>query len=185
MKKTLIIHPEDPSTTFLETIYKDIENKTVITGGLTKREVNILIENHDRVMMMGHGSPGGLFSVGKFQTNNGYVVDYSTVRLLEEKEDNVFIWCYANEYVLRYGLKGFFTGMFISETSEAYACGVRTATQEDVDISNNTFCEIVSKNINESTEVLYENVLNEYGVLAQTNDVAEYNHYLINKFKTN
>jgi len=64
--KTLIIHPEDSSTTFLDIVYESIPNKTVITGGVSKAQVQQLIREHDRVMMMGHGSPGGLFGVGKF-----------------------------------------------------------------------------------------------------------------------
>ena len=54
---TLIIHPDDSSTTFLERVYAPIEDKTVITGGYSKREVSQMIQEHDRVMMMGHGSP--------------------------------------------------------------------------------------------------------------------------------
>lgn len=182
MKKNLIIHPRDSSTTFLNTIYKDIENKTVITGGINKNELNELIKSHDRVMMMGHGSPVGLFSVGNFQTNNGYIIDGSSVSVLNEKEDNVFIWCYANMFTMKHRLKGFYTGMFISETSEAFACGVYNATQHDVNLSNDRFCEIMKKNVNENTDMLYENVLNEYGELAKTNNVADYNHYLIKKY---
>ena len=64
--KTLIIHPADESTTFLDIVYKNIPDKTVVTGGISKMDVMKLIESHDRVMMMGHGSPGGLFNVGQF-----------------------------------------------------------------------------------------------------------------------
>ena len=50
--KTLIIHPEDPSTFFLDIVYAPIENKTVITGGVSKSEVQKLIRinyhNSDR-----------------------------------------------------------------------------------------------------------------------------------------
>ena len=65
--KTLIVHPKDDSTFFLDIVYKNIPNKTIITGGITKTELKELIKSHDRVMMMGHGSPGGLFSVGQFK----------------------------------------------------------------------------------------------------------------------
>ena len=64
--KTLIIHPADESTTFLDIVYKNIPNKTVVKGGCSKMDVMNLIKEHDRVMMMGHGSPGGLFSIGQF-----------------------------------------------------------------------------------------------------------------------
>jgi hypothetical protein len=29
--KTLVIHPDDPTTTFLKEVYADLRNKTVIT----------------------------------------------------------------------------------------------------------------------------------------------------------
>ena len=68
--KTLIVHPKDNSTTFLDVIYKDIPDQTLITGGITKTELKELIKSHDRVMMMGHGSPNGLFSVGQFSPDD-------------------------------------------------------------------------------------------------------------------
>ena len=113
--KTLIIHPEDPSTFFLDIVYAPIENKTVITGGVSKSEVQKLIREHDRVMMMGHGSPGGLFNVGRFSGCGAYIIDQQMVPLLKEKTDNVFIWCNADKFVDIFGLKGFYSGMFISE----------------------------------------------------------------------
>ena len=61
--KTLVIHPQDDSTFFLDIVYRNIEDLTLITGGVSKSELREEIERHDRIMMMGHGSPGGLFSV--------------------------------------------------------------------------------------------------------------------------
>lgn len=174
--KTLIIHPEDDSTSFLDIIYKPIEDKTIISGGLSKMEVMKMIESHDRVMMMGHGSPNGLFSVGQFQTNNGYIIDSSMVPLLKEKNNSVFIWCNADKFVDFYRLKGFYSGMFISEVGEASYCGLPGTPQDVVDESNYGFCEIVSKYVNEDTKSIYENVLKEYGEIAEENPVALYNH---------
>ena len=115
--KTLVIHPNDRSTWFLENVYKNIENLTLVTGNVSRNEVKSMIRDHDRVMMMGHGSPGGLFSVGQFpsQSNNGYIIDSEMVELLKEKDNSIFIWCNADQFVERHNLKGFYTGMFISE----------------------------------------------------------------------
>ena len=55
--KSLIIHPEDPTTDFLIPIYERLKNKTIIKGGVSKSELQELIESHDRVLMLGHGSP--------------------------------------------------------------------------------------------------------------------------------
>jgi hypothetical protein len=51
-------------------------------------------------MMMGHGMPEGLFSVGQF---GGFefslIIDNSMAELLKTKSDSVFIWCHADRYV--------------------------------------------------------------------------------------
>jgi hypothetical protein len=48
--------------------------------------------------------------------------------------------------------------------------------QEIVDESNYGFVNIISKYINEDKENIYENVLNEYGIIAKENPVALYNY---------
>jgi hypothetical protein len=73
--KTLVIHPKDSSTSFLDVVYNSIENKTVIDGGINKTTLMELIKSHDRIMMMGHGSPQGLFSVGKFPDTYPFIID--------------------------------------------------------------------------------------------------------------
>ena len=46
--KTLIIHPKDSSTSFLNSIYSSIVEKKVITGGITKKELIKEIENYGK-----------------------------------------------------------------------------------------------------------------------------------------
>lgn len=180
--KTLIIHPLDPTTSFLDIVYGSIPNKTVITGGINKSELQQLIREHDRVMMMGHGSPGGLFSVGQFSNTgnsvygSGYIIDQSMVPLLNEKDNNVFIWCNADRFVDSFKLKGFYTGMFISEVEEALYCGLPGTQQDEVDESNYGFVNIIGKYINEDTNSIYDKVTTEYGVIAEHSPVALYNH---------
>jgi len=174
--KTLIIHPEDESTFFLDLVYKPIENKTVVTGGVSKTELMTLIREHDRVMMMGHGSPAGLFSINKFNNCGAYIIDQQMVPLLKEKKDNVFIWCNADKFVEIFGLEGFYSGMFISEVGEAYYCGLPGTEQDQVDESNYGFVNIIAKYINEDKNVIHENVKKEYGIIAEENPIALYNN---------
>ncbi len=84
--KKLILHPQDSTTDFLDIIYALIpeDEKTVITAGADKQTIIDLIKLHDRVMMMGHGSPNGLFAVGQFYTENGYVIDESFIPFLKK-----------------------------------------------------------------------------------------------------
>ena len=174
--KTLIIHPEDKSTSFLDIVYNPIPNKTVVTGGVSKEDIKKLIREHDRVMMMGHGSPGGLFSIGRFGGAGGYIIDQTMVPLLMEKDNSVFIWCNADRFVDLHGLKGFYSGMFISEVGEAYYCGLPGTKQDVVDESNFGFCNILSEVINEPQEKAYEHVMDKYGLIADSNPVALYNN---------
>tara|TARA_B110000285_G_scaffold118974_1_gene134768 strand:- start:552 stop:1106 length:555 start_codon:yes stop_codon:yes gene_type:complete len=176
--KTLVIHPEDSSTWFLNRVYENIENLTLVTGNVSKEEVKSMIRDHDRIMMMGHGSPGGLFSVGNFPSvsNNGYIIDESFVELLSTKKDSVYIWCNADQFVDRFDLKGFYTGMFISEVGEAYYCGLPGTKQPEVDESNFKFVDLMGEHINNETIKIHEKVKEEYGLLVEHNPVANYNH---------
>ena len=174
--KTLIIHPKDKSTQFLDVIYKNMENVTLVTGGKTKQEIKELIKEHDRCMFMGHGSPSGLFSVGQFQANGGYIIDGFMVDELKKKDNTIFIWCNADQFVNAHELKGFYSGMFISEVGEAYYCGLPGTTQDIVDESNYSFVKMLSECINEPQEVMYNTIKDAYGELAEGNPVAYYNH---------
>jgi hypothetical protein len=178
--KTLVIHPQDSSTDFLIPIYMnlksfpDFNDVTIIRGGMTKAEVNQLITEHDRIMMMGHGSPSGLFSVGKFQGSFGLIIDQTTVPLLQNKEC-IFIWCNADKFVETYNLKGLYSGMFISEVGEAFYCET-PASQEVVTESNNYFANELGKVSNLDLNEIHSYIKTNYGILAESNDVANYNN---------
>jgi len=169
---TLVIHPEDRTTEFLQPIYSSLSNAVVITGGKSKFQVAELIKTHDRVIMLGHGSPLGLFAVGKFNTNNGMIIDQSMVGILSTKPHNIYIWCHADKFVQPNNLKGFYTGMFISEVSEAYYCNV-SSNEEAIQLSNNLFANLVSENILLSPNELLKAVKINYKIFS--NDVAKYN----------
>jgi hypothetical protein len=174
--KTLIIHPADPSTSFLDIVYESVQDKTLVTGDVSKTDLIKMMYEHDRVMMMGHGSPAGLFSVGKFKNCGAYIIDQTMVPYLRDKLDSVYIWCNADKFVDVFGLKGFYSGMFISEVGEANYCGLPGMSQEIVDESNYGFVNIIAKYINENKELIHENVKREYGLIANSNPVALYNN---------
>lgn len=169
--KTLIIHPSDRSTDFLRPIYQPLDQYTIITRG-TRQEVNELIKTHDRIMMMGHGAPSGLFSVDQF--DGSYVIDPYTVPLLEGKEC-VFIWCNADKFVNAYNLKGLYSGMFISELGEAMMMGLGVVARSTLDESNNTFAKLLGEGINRNLYHAYHRMMNSYEQLAESNPVAKYN----------
>lgn len=137
-QKVLVLHPDDRSTDFLKSIYKNIKC-TVITefdgniGALIKKA-----KNHDRIIMLGHGTPWGLLGFGWLFNDEEFV------GILREKSNNVYIWCNADKYVRPRALKGFFSGMFISEVGEAYMYNIR-ATQGEINFSNALFANILGE----------------------------------------
>jgi hypothetical protein len=179
--KTLVIHPADATTDFLIPIYMnlksfpDFNDVTIIRGGVTKDELNELIKQHDRIMMMGHGSPSGLFSIGQFPNTHSYIIDMDTVSLLQDKEC-IFIWCNADKFVERFNLKGLYSGMFISEVSEANYCGLPGTPQDIVTESNDYFAKELGSVSEKSLDEMYQHIKYTYGMLAEGNAVAEYNH---------
>ncbi len=102
--KTLIVHPEDKTTEFLTAIYANLNKKTVIKGGVSKSELRELIEVHDRVLLLGHGSPYGLLSRGQFSDAGLYIVDESMVTSLKNKSNSIFIWCHADQFVRKHSV---------------------------------------------------------------------------------
>ena len=178
--ETLIIHPEDKSTDFLCPIYEGIKGKSVIRGGISKKELLKAVKLHQRIIRLGHGSPNGLFAVGQFEgeSHMSYIIDDSFVSSFRDK-DNVFIWCHANQFVEQHQLTGFYTGMFISEIPEAFIYDF-DVSEEIIDQSNYSFSSIVSNYINEPCSIIHQNVSNKYGELAYNNPIVKYNHERLN-----
>jgi len=174
--KTLVIHPNDRSTDFLTPIYSNIVDATIIRGGMTRAEVDQEIIKHDRIIMMGHGAPNGLFSVGQFPQVYGLIINVDTVPLLQDKEC-IFIWCNADRFVEAHNLKGLYSGMFISEIMEAAYCGLPNTPQEVVDESNDIFAMEFGMVSDKPLIEAYEYIKDSYGVLAGDNPVAKYNHH--------
>ena len=165
--KTLVIHPEDKSTDFLDVIYKgkDWTIETRHKGpDYSKKEFIQQVKDHDRIIIMGHGYPGGLFMSH---------VNPEAVYLLRQKEC-ICIWCNADQFVNKYKLIGFYTGMFISEVGEANWFNI-DASQEQIDFSNHLFSDLVAENIDETFlhlhRVLKENYYStECPVIQYNND---------------
>jgi len=175
--KNLVIHPTDASTDFLKPIYANISEATIIHAGVSKAQIKQLITEHDRIIMMGHGSPSGLFSCAKFGDNDysGFVIDSTMVPLLYEKEC-IAIWCNADKFMNQHELNGFYSGMFISEVGEAKYCGLPDTVLETVTVSNNYFSSLLGEVINEPLSVIYEHVMDNYELIIKDNTVANYNY---------
>jgi len=151
--KTLVIHPEDHSTRFLKLVYKD-KDWTVIDYDISKKKLKEQIKSHDRIIMLGHGTGYGLIG------HRGFVIDSTYVYLLREKI--LFaVWCNCDVFFEKYKLKGFYTGMIISEIDEAYYCGVTTETDE-LEKSNWLFAEALQASVDKDPSEMLETAQNVY-----------------------
>ena len=164
--KTLVIHPSDETTTFLKLIYKDIDC-TVINERVSNKILKESIKSHDRIIMLGHGTEKGLFN-----SDYNTIIDGSYVYLLREKEC-VCVWCNADVFFEKHKLKGFYTGMIISDYYEANMFCVN-ATNDEIEYSNRIFAEIVAKHLSTDYKKMADNVKAEYS--SDTNGVIQFNH---------
>ena len=173
--KTLVIHPKDPSTEFLSPIYANLNDKTVITDGITKSEMRVLIEIHSRIIMLGHGFQYGLINPGQFPGAGLFIVDNSMAPVLRKKSSGIFIWCHADQFVRTHSLSGLCSGMFISEIGEANLYGYEDIDRGLIKQSNERFAAIMSEWISKPLDLLFNGLLVEYSIIARTNPIAKFN----------
>lgn len=148
--KTLVIHPPgDRSTYFLRAIYRGRKSWTVAEG-----DVERLIPRHERIIMLGHGCPDGLYN-----SNYNIVIGPEQAALLKNKIC-VCIWCHADLFVEAHQLKSpLYSGMFISEPAEAALFEV-DASPREITRSNNLFARTAGNHI--TGKNILENVKRDY-----------------------
>lgn len=117
----LIVHPFDETTNVLERVYSGMPYDVLHRGNLTRQDVENAIEagNYDRVVLLGHGTPEGLYN---FNTDK-YVFDCGSYKnkVAPRGIEAIAVWCHANDFFLKFDEPEtvFSTGMFISEQREA------------------------------------------------------------------
>ena len=173
--KNLVIHPADRSTEFLKPTYTLLKDKTVVTGGITKSEIKVLIDLQDRIIMLGHGHKDGLLNPEQFPSAGLFIVDDSMATVLRKKSSGMYIWCHADHYVRTHALSGICSGMFISQPDEGTLFGFENIDNDLIDQSNNGFASIMAQWINEPLNLLYDRLLLEYSKLASNNAIAKFN----------
>lgn len=127
-----VIHANDPTTKVLSCLYQQREDmKTHVTERNSSSDVQRSIRADDVIMMLGHGNEYGLFSKPEDGKYKRFMITDKHVQFLRDKTC-IGIWCYANKFAEKYGLRGLFSGMIISELQEAIDLGV-SATKEEID----------------------------------------------------
>ncbi len=135
----LIIHPKDKTTAVLSLLYKEVEHANVLDQSSTNAEIKHRL-NHvnpaERIMLLGHGSAQGLFSRDDESRDefDCLIISHPHAYYLRRHGGNIVaIWCNADLFARSEGLHGLFSGMIISELSEALLYDIPT-TQEELDI---------------------------------------------------
>ena len=143
----LIIHPDDRTTDFLKPCYAGLD-ATILTQRDEFFNLAETMKRHNRIIMMGHGSPGGLFMPkveGIEEDENGELFEYTDYSINDSYRDilrqkrTVCVWCNADRYVVPNDLHGFYTGMVISELCEADYCDVKGCNPKQLEESNTKF----------------------------------------------
>lgn len=160
--KTLVIHPKDETTDCLAVIYKDRGWDVINDPSTPKKDVIEAIESHDRIIMLGHGTPHGLLAAGKRGRFDHYIIDDSMVELLATK-DTFSIWCNSDQYFKLMNIPGLHTGMIISETVEELMM-LSEVPLNKVQMAKNMelFCGAFAKYIDLEPEEMKLRVLEEY-----------------------
>ena len=135
----IVVHPTDPSTVMLGKVYEGFENVKLFNSVEQRDEMLAAIAAAPReepIMLLGHGCPNGLYDLMAWDM----MVGGPDAELLKDRPNLIGIWCYASSYAAKHGLKGFFSGMFISEGGEATMVGV-DATEEEANAHAWDFAE--------------------------------------------
>ena len=136
----LVIHPKDKTTVMLSALYDGLKAQVVIDCRSTKEMGNLLrhVSTQERIMLQGHGSDKGLFFRAD-ESKEGFdkiIVGHPHAYHMRKHGGNmVAVWCNADQFARAEGLHGLFTGMIVSELSEALLYQVET-TQEELDREN-------------------------------------------------
>lgn len=160
-----VIHPKDKTTAMLSALYDGLEAQVVDDYRSTKEVGHLLrhVSTQERIMLLGHGSDKGLFfraddskdelaspsfsrhgkadqaplcSLGLTKTFDKIIVGHPHAYHLRKHGGNIVaVWCNFDQFARAEGLHGLFTGMIVSELSEAILYNVE-ATQEELDREN-------------------------------------------------
>lgn len=127
----LVVHPQDRTTDVLQLLYEGLEAK-VITKECSNRMMCQFLHStsiRDHIMLLGHGSERGLYYRKNDEEEgfDGIIVGHPQAYQLRRHGSNMIgIWCHAVEFAKAEGLHGLFSGMIISEMSEAEEYGIET-----------------------------------------------------------
>lgn len=152
----IVIHPYDPTTTFLKPLYENKAGVELYTqkdsNSTIRRALNRRVYDGETVMMLGHGWGQGLLADSSpAYKYDRLIINSSHVEFLR-KVNCIGIWCNADVFAEKYKLKGIFTGMIISESQEAAMFKI-PATEKELIVENARLTELFIKTLQECPQL--------------------------------
>ena len=149
----------DVDTRVLAALWDGIPDARVLdvrpgTPDARSRVDSAIAAEEDTLILCGHGSPQGLFDpsvmargadLAAIARNPPFLVDATNAPSVRTRRV-VGVWCYAAAFAESAGLRGFFTGMFVSNPQEASFVGcpgrdsAATITEQEI-----LFCRRVNE----------------------------------------
>ncbi len=151
----LVVHPKDRTTAMLSALYEGLDAHVVVSDCSTKEIGRLLhrVAAQERIILLGHGSDKGLF-YRKDDTGTDFdriIVGHTHAYHLRRHGSNIVaVWCNADLFARSEGLHGLFSGMIITELSEATLYDV-TTTQEELDCENVKLAQRLRRLLDENT----------------------------------
>ena len=107
----------DTDTAVLRNLWNGMPDVKVVEIGKFTRNARRMVDEAiaqetEMLVMCGHGTPEGLINPN-FTDYDRYLVDSRNKNLIKAKSI-VGIWCHARDFAERYGVRGFWSSMFIS-----------------------------------------------------------------------
>lgn len=170
--KTLCLHKSDPTTTMLDQIYAgkdwDVINDCYEVDHTT---LHALIDSHERIVMLGHGTPRGLI---------GSISDCCAEHLKGKKL--FMLWCNADGYWAHHkdlGTGWFCTGNLPSDNNEAAWVGYKVSKEYMLDnitywckLCGDVVEECLEGDAKKGTEYIREKYWEKYGNSSDPNEVG-------------
>lgn len=181
----VVIHPKDKTTNMLSILYEGFEH-TRIDQSYRKKEIRHILNHvpcYERILLLGHGSDMGLFSRNDDCRDvfDRLIVHHPLAYYLRKHGSNIVgMWCNANLFAEKERLHGLFTGMIVTEMSEALLYGINTS-QKELDKENVKLAERLRSLLDENVPLqdIPSRILALDDVHSQLTDFNYHNfHYL-------
>ena len=174
----------DTDSAVLKYIWRGLPNVKVVevrkgTKDGYKLATEAIEQEHDTLIMCGHGTPHGLLNPNLAE---GYLVDMNNKGKIRCNRV-IGIWCHAKQFAIQQGVRGFWSSMFISNRAEAFCNGITNVSSKSITEQEILFCVRLNELIENFTPMKnWVDILREQA--DYSNPVVKFNYDGLRYFKT-